>query len=217
MADNVSGDTSIGAVPCRWRRGCGRNDRSCRPGRGSCRRSATDTASSVEWCRIRRRRLDVSWLVMRRRGGIAARGRRPGCAGFAGGSRGRTPRGARRPLSGEVTAGAGRYEVGEHDVEAVDGLGAGLDQIVAVLDDRAERITVHRRPRIHWALRAAIARSGVGIVVLARGSRELVSGGELGGYVDDVDPSRACRQRRHPDALRSPGRIGHRSASGACR
>jgi len=28
-----------------------------------------------------------------------------------------------------------RNEVGEHNVEAIDGLGAGFDQVVAVLDD----------------------------------------------------------------------------------
>jgi hypothetical protein len=41
------------------------------------------------------------------------------------------------PLGGEVTARAGRNEVGEHDMEAVDGLGAGFDQVVAVLGDCA--------------------------------------------------------------------------------
>ena len=37
----------------------------------------------------------------------------------------------------ELTLRTGRDEVGEHDVEAVDGLGAGFDQVVAVFDDRA--------------------------------------------------------------------------------
>jgi len=41
--------------------------------------------------------------------------------------------------SGELTLRAGRDEAGEHDMEAVDGLGAGLDQVVAMFDDRAER------------------------------------------------------------------------------
>ena len=41
------------------------------------------------------------------------------------------------PLGGEVTLGTGRDEVGEHDMEPVDGLGAGFDQVVAVFDDGA--------------------------------------------------------------------------------
>ena len=41
------------------------------------------------------------------------------------------------PVGCEFTVGAGRGEVGEHNVEAVDGLGAGFDQVVAVFDDRA--------------------------------------------------------------------------------
>ena len=35
------------------------------------------------------------------------------------------------PLGREVTLRTGRDEVGEHDMEAVDGLGAGFDQVVA--------------------------------------------------------------------------------------
>jgi hypothetical protein len=41
------------------------------------------------------------------------------------------------PLSCEVTLGAGRDEVREHNVEAIYGLGAGFDQVVAVFDDCA--------------------------------------------------------------------------------
>jgi nuclear transport factor 2 (NTF2) superfamily protein len=41
------------------------------------------------------------------------------------------------PLGGEITLSAGRDEGGQHDVEAVDGLGAGFDQVVAVFHDRA--------------------------------------------------------------------------------
>ena len=53
-------------------------------------------------------------------------------------SRGRIPRRSSAALvGGEVTLRTGRDEVGEHDVEAVDGLGAGFDQVVAVFDDRA--------------------------------------------------------------------------------
>jgi len=33
------------------------------------------------------------------------------------------------PLGGEVTLRTSRYEVSEHDVQAVDGLGAGFDQV----------------------------------------------------------------------------------------
>jgi hypothetical protein len=41
------------------------------------------------------------------------------------------------PLGREVTVRACRDEVGEYNVEAVNGLSAGFDQVVAVLDDRA--------------------------------------------------------------------------------
>jgi hypothetical protein len=52
-------------------------------------------------------------------------------------SRGRIPRRRSAARSaGERTLRTGRDEVGEHDVEAVDGLGAGFDQVVAVVDDR---------------------------------------------------------------------------------
>ena len=53
----------------------------------------------------------------------------------------------------------GRDEVGEHDVEAVDGLGAGADQVVAVFDDRAQGRDglVDRGGIQRVALRAAIA------------------------------------------------------------
>jgi len=34
---------------------------------------------------------------------------------------------------------AGRNQVGEHNVQSIDGLGTGLDQVVAVFDDRPQR------------------------------------------------------------------------------
>jgi len=39
-------------------------------------------------------------------------------------------------VGGELTLRPGRDEIGEHDMEAVDGLGTGFDQVVAVFDDR---------------------------------------------------------------------------------
>jgi hypothetical protein len=39
------------------------------------------------------------------------------------------------PLSVQITAGATRNEVSEHDMESVDGLRPGLDQIVAMLNN----------------------------------------------------------------------------------
>jgi hypothetical protein len=58
--------------------------------------------------------------------------------GLAGGIAGTDPaKELGGPLGREVTLRTGRDEVGEHDMEAVDGLGAGFDQVVAVVDDRA--------------------------------------------------------------------------------
>ena len=57
---------------------------------------------------------------------------RGGRAGFAGGIAGTDPaEELGGPLGREVTLRTGRDEVGEHDMEAVDGLGAGFDHVVA--------------------------------------------------------------------------------------
>ena len=50
-------------------------------------------------------------------------------------------------IGGQVTPGTAGDEVGEHHVQAVDGLGAGLDQVVAVFDDRAQGRGCRRRLR----------------------------------------------------------------------
>jgi hypothetical protein len=41
-------------------------------------------------------------------------------------------------IGAQVAPGTSRNQPGEHDMESVDGLGAGLHQVIAVLDDSAQ-------------------------------------------------------------------------------
>ena len=89
---------------------------------------------------------------------------------------------------------AGGDEVGEHDVEAVDGLGAGFDQVIAVFDDSAQggdgALDGGGGERACAVSAAIPTLSGVGGVGFAAvpGRQHPHPGSELGGDIDDVDP-----------------------------
>ena len=118
-------------------------------------------------------------------------------------SRGRTRRSisaARAALRPPVRR---RGQAGEYDVEPVDGLGgAGLDQVIAVLDDRPQRGDRGIHPGGGQSVRGERGDPdghGVSIVALAAvtGGQKPHPGGQLRGDVDHVHTvlAQAARQR----------------------
>lgn len=130
--------------------------------------------------------------------------------GFAGGIAGTDPaKELSGPVGGEVTLGTGGDEAGEPNVEAVDGLGAGFDQVVAVFDDRATGKIEALRDRAglestHRALHDEFGRDGSCLDV-ARGQGRLSSINPgvriLNGRVVSASHARATLRRASLDTV----------------